>query len=118
MGNCWTVSTVGKNVEQFQQNVEIIDGSIIGNSPNSISSGTIKKKHVTDRNAEIDFNIAPSLITNARDPNTPLGLRNEAVNVCFFNSVIQVLYSLPMFRNYIHTTLHTNRFITEIRKLF
>ena len=36
-----------------------------------------------------------------RDPNIPLGLINYGKNVCFFNSVIQVLCFLPVFRDYI-----------------
>ena len=46
------------------------------------------------RISKIDFNII-------RDPNIPLGLVNYWENVCFFNSVIQVLYSLSVFKDYI-----------------
>ena len=45
--------------------------------------------------SKVDFNII-------RDPNIPLGLVNYGENVCFFNSVIQVLYSLSVFRDYIN----------------
>ena len=37
-----------------------------------------------------------------RDPNIPIGLINYGENVCFFNSVIQVLYCLPLFRDYMN----------------
>ena len=37
-----------------------------------------------------------------RDPNIPLGFMNYGENLCFFNSVIQVLYSLPVFRDHIN----------------
>ena len=53
--------------------------------------GTPKK---CDFSRDVDFNVT-------RDPNIPLGLINQGENVCFFNSVIQVLYSLPIFRDYI-----------------
>ena len=36
------------------------------------------------------------------DSNIPLGLINYGENVYFFNWVIQVLYSLPVFRGYIN----------------
>ena len=42
-----------------------------------------------------DFNVV-------RDPNIPLGLINYEENVCFFNSVIEVLYYLPLIRDYIN----------------
>ena len=45
--------------------------------------------------SKVDFSII-------RDPNIPLGLVNYGENVCFFNSVIQVLYSLSVFRDYIN----------------
>ena len=41
---------------------------------------------------KVDFNIL-------RDPNIPLGLKNCGENVCFFISVIQVLYSLSILIN-------------------
>ena len=44
--------------------------------------------------SKVDFNVI-------RDPNIPLDLINYVENVCFFNSAIQVLYSLPVFRDYI-----------------
>ena len=47
------------------------------------------------RISKIDFNII-------RDPNILLGLVNYGENVCFFNSVIHVLYSLSVFRDYIN----------------
>ena len=42
---------------------------------------------------KVDFNVV-------RDPNMPLGLIKYGENVCFFNSVIQVFYCLPLFRDY------------------
>ena len=43
---------------------------------------------------KVDFNFI-------RHPNIPLGLINYAENSCFFNSIIQVLHSLPVFGDYI-----------------
>ena len=37
-----------------------------------------------------------------RDPSIPLGPINYGENICFFNSIIRVLYWLPLFRNYIN----------------
>ena len=42
--------------------------------------------------SKVDFNFT-------RDPSIPLGLINYGENVCFFNSVIQVFYSLQVFRD-------------------
>ena len=46
-------------------------------------------------NEKVDFNVV-------RDPNIPLGLINYGENVLFFNSVIQVFYCLPLFRDYMN----------------
>ena len=57
-------------------------------------------KYVTDRNSNIDFRITP--VTTLVIKSCPLGLMNYAGhNVCFFNSVIQVLYSIIPFREYV-----------------
>ena len=45
--------------------------------------------------SKVHFNVT-------RDPNISLGLENYGENVCFFNSVIRVSYSLPVFRDYIN----------------
>ena len=50
----------------------------------------------------VDFNISSNVRdTNVRDRNIPLGLLNIGENVCFFNSVIQALYSITAFRDYV-----------------
>ena len=41
----------------------------------------------------------PQIRSNRRQNDFPLGMRNEGVSVCFFNSVSQVLYSQHPFRN-------------------
>ena len=62
----------------FAQNSE--SGSLVGRSER-ISS-------------KIDFSVL-------KDPNILLDLINYGENVCFFNSVIQILYFLPVFRDYV-----------------
>ena len=44
--------------------------------------------------SKVDFNVI-------RDSNISVGLINNGENVCFFNPVMHVLYSLPLFRDYI-----------------
>ena len=100
-----------------------------------------KQKPVTNRNSDIDFNITP-LLRNVRDPNIPkegksfrvtpikqrssnvrdvnipLGLLNTGDNVCFFNSVVQVLYAIPAFRNFVQELAPDNQAITAIEDMF
>ena len=45
--------------------------------------------------SKVDFNVI-------KDPNMPLGLRSYGGNIWFFSSVIQVLHSLLVFRDYIN----------------
>ena len=51
---------------------------------------------------KIDFNVI-------RDPSIPLGLINYGENVCFFKSVTQVLYSLPVFRDILTNYEHLSK---------
>ena len=54
-----------------------------------------------------------------RDLNIPLGLLNYGENVCFFNSVIPVLYSLPVFRDYITDSRQDVKGVAmKMKKLF
>ena len=57
-----------------------------------IFRGTSKKIDLVSDNVKIDFSFI-------RDETTPLGLMNNGENVCFVNSVMQVLYSLTLFRD-------------------
>ena len=62
--------------------------------------------------SKVDFNII-------RDPNIPLGLVNYGENVCFFNSVVQVKYSLSVFQDYINTLRPPVKGVAmKIRNLF
>ena len=56
--------------------------------------GTQKIDFVSD-NGKVHFSVII-------DETAPLGLANNGENVCFFNSVIQVLYLLLLFRDYIN----------------
>ena len=61
---------------------------------------------------KVDFNVL-------KDPNIPLGLINNGENVCFFDSVIQVLYCLPLFRHYMNKLgPPVKGVVMKIRKLF
>ena len=60
----------------------------------------------------------PIMIGSLKDPSKPLGLLNEGVNVCFFNSIIQVLYSLPELRAYVESSTVNNRYMKEMKILF
>ena len=61
---------------------------------------------------KVDFNVV-------RDPNIPLGFINYGENVCFFNCVIQVLYCLPLFRDYMNKLQRSVKAVSmKIRKLF
>ena len=54
-----------------------------------------------------------------RDPNILLGLINYGKNVCFFNSDIQILFCLPLFRDYINKLrLLVKGVAMKIKKLF
>ena len=70
----------------------------------------------TERSKRISSKVHFNVI---KDPNIPSGLINYWGNVCFFNSVIQVFYSLPVFRDYINK-LRTpvKGVVMKIRKLF
>ena len=86
--------------------------------------GTTKKnrlkgiaKKQTYNNAETS-EVLPLMASDTIVSNKPIGLMNEGVNVCFFNSIIQVLYSLPEIRSYVRALTWTNRYIKEIKILF
>ena len=48
----------------------------------------------------------------------PVKLENNCVNVCFFNSIVQILYSLPLFHNYLAVTLVDNNVVEVFKDLF
>ena len=54
--------------------------------------GTSKKIDLVSNNVKVDSSVI-------RDETAALGLTDNRENVCFFNSVMQVLYSLPLFRH-------------------
>ena len=85
-----------KDYELNVKNVEISDESgekILGWQiyPSTKSSGESFERI----SGKLDFNVV-------RDSNILLGLIIYGENVCFFNSVIQVLYCLLLFRDYIN----------------
>ena len=48
----------------------------------------------------------------------PIKLENKNANVCFFNSIVQVLYSLPLFHTYLEQTTITNVVVNSLKNLF
>ena len=77
-----------KSVEISDELGQNLSGWQIYRSTESIGASS---KIISVKNA--DFNVL-------RDPNILLGLINYGENVCFFNSVIQVLHCLPSYRDY------------------
>ena len=75
------------------------------------------KKH-THNVETLPTEILPSIISDTIVSNKPVGLKNEGVNVCFFNSIIQVLYSMPEIRSHVRALTSCNRYIKEIKTLF
>ena len=51
------------------------------------------------------------------DYTIPIGLQKPGVNICFFNSVIQLLCALPEFRVYLQNNFHRNDDIKIINTL-
>ena len=47
----------------------------------------------------------------------PVTLQNEGVNVCFLNSIVQVLYSLIEFRTYVEQTNSTRNMVSKLKNL-
>ena len=76
----------------------------------------MNKDEIRKQDSHIDLTLIPS--TDVRHSSIPVGLENEGVNVCFFNSVVQVLYSLPSFRSYILQTSVINEVTAFMRNLF
>ena len=85
--------------------------------PNKIKvfRGTTKITDLVSDNVKVDFSVI-------RDETAPLGLMNNGENVCFFNSVMQVLYWLPLFRDYINllqtaegVAMQINFFLKKLR---
>ena len=60
-----------------------------------VFDGTHKKIVLVSDNVKVDFSVI-------RDEAALLCLTNNAENVYFFNSVMQVLYLLPLFRDYVN----------------
>ena len=69
-----------------------------------------------ERSKRISSNVYFNVV---RDLNSPLGVINYGENICFFNPVIQVLYFLPVFRDYIKKFQSPAKGVSlKIRKLF
>ena len=75
--------------------------------------GTPKKKKIEEAQ-NVNFVIEAI----ARDQTKPLGLINDGENMCFFNSVIQVLYSVQPFQEYVHQMETSDPAALAIKDIF
>jgi len=65
-----------------------------------------------DFDGTVDFNVTPT------DTHIiPLGFFNRGKNVSFFNSVVQVLYSIPAFNSYVHELPQTDQYVMTIKEM-
>ena len=77
-------------------------------------NGTPSKKQRTCEDQDIDLSIEI-----ARDTSHPLGLINRpGQNVCFFNSIMQVLFSIESFREYVYHLNTNDPAVVCIKNLF
>ena len=83
-------------------------------------SGTeiIIESESSDMEIDFDQTPIPIPITDARRDNVPIGLQNEGVNVCFFNSIVQVLHSSVDFRRQVLNMPNRNQCVLGIQNLF
>ena len=95
---------------QVEQTAVIIDSFVdhtvvtndIFNSNNEPSTSSTAQNDMTDmRSLSINENMNDNVTVSILNRNFPVKLMNEGVNVCFFNSICQVLYSLPSFLTYL-----------------
>ena len=75
----------------------------------NIYRNTKKIDPVSD-NVKVDFSVI-------RDETTPLGLMSNGENVCFFRSVMQVLYLLQLFRDYINQLQPVEEVAMQIKNI-
>ena len=73
--------------------------------------GTPNKIRKFDQLSEIDSG-------NKLVEKVPVGFKNLGQNVCFFNSVIQVLYSVDLFREHILSVNTLDPVVLMIKELF
>ena len=71
-------------------------------------------EHTSNSVVTINDSVDGSFLTEQ----VPVTLRNSGENICFLNSVVQVLYSLLPFRAHIFNTSLNNNVVTTIRQLF
>ena len=77
-----------------------------------LSKHRISRRKLKNISGKVDSSVV-------RDSSIPLGPINYGENICFFNSVIRVLYCLPLFRNYMNKLRPPVKGVAmKIRKLF
>ena len=74
---------------------------------------------IAGSSSSMDVDINHSLLTRGDfNRKCPVKLENDGVNVCFFNSIVQVLYSFSSFHDYLAQTSVSNTVIETIKDLF
>jgi len=77
--------------------------------PDNIFSKTSSELNVSDKTIDFRMSSLNSI---------PLGLLNRGENVCFFNSIVQVLHSIPGFLTYVQEHAHSNQYVLKISEMF
>ena len=94
--------------------IKIVDTDLENEPILPTSTDPVSDTTVTHQNDSIDH----STITNVLPrPQVTVPLINDA-SVCFFNSVVQVFYSLIPFRTRIYSNLVDNHVVRNMRQLF
>ena len=121
-----------KSPEFFNYSKLLLDGDIESNPgpsntpckgrPKKVGFKGTPKKLKVGRSKNISGEFGESSLKRPIDfgnPHaTPLGLRNEGENVCFFNSVIQMLHSIPTFRNEVLFSESSDEVVSAVRNIF
>ena len=83
------------------------------------SSNTISASNALTTKHYLALNIDYSLITNETLNRKPIvKLENYLVNICFFNSTCQALYSLNFFHTYLEQTTINHPVVRTLKELF
>jgi len=101
------------NKGQISVNVDLIKKDNFKSAQTSTKIEGLKEAATKANNCDrtIDFNI-----TSTDTKIIPLGLLNRGEIVCFFNSVVQVLYAIPAFNKYVHE-LDSNQNVMTIKEM-
>ena len=108
--------SINVHKDNYRNKIDIVKSDIRNINCDAIVSTISKSSSVNNFvNLNIDYSIVPSSVISR---NFPIKLRNENVNVCFFNSICQVLYSIPAFHSYLEQTPINNLVVNKLKDLF